>query len=167
MKIISALLVAQILLTSFLVVKLVELDSRIVDYEAAADRLPTGAMDRVESQLDHVPIVPSGLSEERLREILASELSKHLDSLQNSQSPSFHGGPAAIDEATAVSPDQLQAQLEKVKQVIEYHTSVGRISMADMNALQLEISKLDDAGRKQMMRELVQRMNDGRLDGRF
>jgi len=100
--------------------------------------------------------------EDRLRQIIREELAAQLDR---------RSGPAKqMDEVIASnSTDKAenQYQPELVAQQLEYHTSVGSISDMDMQKLQIEIAKLDEASRKEMLRKLTRALNSGRLEGRL
>jgi len=61
--------------------------------------------------------------------------------------------------------DSDQSAILAVDESIEYHISIGSISVQEMGNLQAEIARLDTSNRKAMLKKLVQAMNDGRLDG--
>lgn len=162
MKLLSALFVAQTILILFLFGKLAGIDDQIRGIDAMARTPPSGTQDLFRASSDCVPNTSLALSEDQLREIIASELNMQMEALQPNHSQQY-----SSDVAPGLSPAENQRQLEKVAQQIEYHASVGQISSADMMVLQSEIGKLGPAGRKQMMRELVQRMNSGQLEGQL
>jgi len=100
--------------------------------------------------------------EDRLRVIVREELAAQLGAL------SVAG--AQKDSAAVLEPEdeaKFQIQRELVAQQLNYHTSVGRISATDMQMLQMEIAKLDEAGRREMLGELTRAMNSGELEGRL
>ena len=162
MKLLNVLLVAQTVLIVFLLGRLGSIDDRIRDIGATALAPPSETQDVFSARSDCAPNTPLSLSEGMLREIVASELSMQLETFLPN-----HWQQNAGDEAPQLSEPENQRQLARVAERIEYHASVGRISPTDMMALQSEIAKLDPVGRKQMMRELVQRMNSGQLEGRL
>ena len=100
--------------------------------------------------------------EDRLRQIIREELAAL---------PA--GGIGAVKQAEAEvvlsSTDNAenQYQREQVAQQLNYYTSVGRISDADMQKLQGEIAKLDEASRTEMLRMLTRALNSGQLEGRL
>ena len=77
MKILNTLMVAQLLLTLFVILKLVDIDSRVDKYEAVTDRPSSAAMDFVDSQSNFAPVASSGLSDDQLRRIIREELLAH------------------------------------------------------------------------------------------
>jgi len=102
------------------------------------------------------------LNEERLRQIIREELHSEFDrefepGMQSESTPE----PDSIDRV------ELAYQKERVAQQLEHHASIGSISEADMQKLQMDIATLDDAGRSEMLRELSRALNSGRLDGQL
>ena len=100
--------------------------------------------------------------EYQLRKIVREELAAQLGALSESG--------AQINPAVILDPEdeaKYQNQRERVAQHLEYHTSVGSISNVDMQKLQADIAKLDEVGRKEMMRRLTRVLNSGRLKGRL
>ena len=100
--------------------------------------------------------------EVQLRQIIREELSAYLD---NKPESGNHEESAAT--FSAVDTAEYQQRRELVVQQLDYHTSVGSISDADMQKLQGDIAKLDEAGRKEMLNELTRALNSGGLDGRL
>lgn len=99
---------------------------------------------------------------DKLRQIIREESRAQLDSRSEAD--------RQTEEAVAsgsTSDAEYQYQRERVAQQLEYHTSVGSISDTDMQKLQGEIAKLDEAGRTEMLSKLTQAMNSGQLEGRL
>jgi len=98
--------------------------------------------------------------EDRLRQIIREELAAQ---------PGGGFAPAnQVDTVAASNPTNTaenQRQRELVTQQLEYFSSVGNISNMDMQKLQGEIAKLDNAGRKEMLGKLTRAMNSGQIDG--
>ena len=93
--------------------------------------------------------------ENRLRKIVREELAAQLGALSEAS--------AQKDSAAVLEPEdeaKYQYQRELVAQQLEYHTSVGSISDTDMQKLQGEIAKLDEAGRKEMLSKLIPMSRD-------
>lgn len=113
----------------------------------------------VESSLDETR---SSIDDARLRQIIREELSTITAIASNS-------GGRAPESVTydAGTEAERQVQLDQVSQRIEYYSSVGSISEIEMGNLEMEIAKLDAAGRKAMLRKLTQALNSGAIDGRF
>ena len=74
--------------------------------------------------------------------------------------------PASTTHEPATAAEQ-QYQFERVGQQIEYFSSVGHITDTEMGNLQTEIARLDQAGRREMLRKLTQALNSGAIEGRF
>ncbi len=100
--------------------------------------------------------------EDRLRQIIREELAAQLD---RRSGPDKQMDPVIASSSTDNAENQYQR--EQVAQQLEYHTSVGSISDMDMQKLQIEIAKLDEASRKEMLRKLTRALNSGRLEGRL
>lgn len=102
------------------------------------------------------------INEDRLRQIIREELVAHVEngSLPESQVS------RSVASAT-VDPLKMEARREQISQQLEYYVSVGRISDAEMQKLQIDIAKLDADGRTEMLRELTRALNSGRLEGRL
>ncbi len=102
------------------------------------------------------------LDENQLRQIIREELSAHLDS---------QPGPGNQEEsATALSSTdtaEYQRRRELVAEQLVYFSSVGSISDTDMQKLQGEIAKLDEASQKEMLGKLTRALNSGELEGRL
>lgn len=99
-------------------------------------------------------------NEDQLRLIIREELGAQLDHIS---------GPGkqldSVIASSAVDEPETEYQRQRVIQQLEYHTSVGRISPLDMQKLQGEIAKLDEAGRKEMLINLTRAINSGKLEG--
>jgi len=101
-------------------------------------------------------------NEDRLRQIIREELGAELD---RRSEPDKQMDPVIASSST--DETEIEYQRELVAQQLEYYASVGSISDADMQKLQMDIAKLDDAGRTEMLRELMRALNSGRLEGRL
>ena len=101
-------------------------------------------------------------NEDRLRQIIRDELSAQLDGIFATDKQSD-----AVIAAELPDSAENQYQRDLVVEQLQYHTSVGSISEADMSRLQMEIAKLDDSGRKEMLQMLTQALNSGDLEGRL
>ena len=101
------------------------------------------------------------ITESRLRQIIQEELRSHLadmglnGSQQEAQLPSGRHVDSAV----------VAAQRDFVLGQLDYYSSVGSISSAEMAQLQMEIAKLDDSGRTEMMSRLNRALNSGALKG--
>ena len=100
--------------------------------------------------------------EDRMRQIIQEVLRAELKDLRSTDQTN--------GTAVAVNPiDETEAELQRdlVLQQIEYYSSFGRISDVEMQQLQTEISKLDDAHRTEALRQLTRALNSGNLKGRL
>ena len=101
-------------------------------------------------------------NEDRLRQIIREELHAELDrEFEPLMQSELASEPDSGDRA------EFEYRKEQVSQRLAHHASVGSISDADMQKLQIDIAKLDDAGRTEMLRELSRAINSGRLEGRL
>lgn len=101
-------------------------------------------------------------AEDRLRQIIREELAARPVHTSTSieQMHAFSG-------SGSVNSDENQIKRDIVVQQLEYHKSAGEISNADMQKLQMQIGKLDEVSRREMLRKLTQALNSGELQGRF
>jgi hypothetical protein len=102
------------------------------------------------------------VDEQLLRDVIREELA------------AYAGAWVAREEGSeqeeAYDPDaeaERQARREYVEQRIEYYSSVGYISDAEMQLLKSEIARLDPDSRPAMMEKLVRALNTGAIDGRM
>ena len=65
------------------------------------------------------------------------------------------------------SPPHDPTRVATVNSQLDYFISVGRISPAEMAALQREIAALDEGARRQMLSKLVGALNTGGLKGQL
>jgi hypothetical protein len=102
------------------------------------------------------PAAPS-VDDERLRAIIREELElAHVESAARPPVTPRPRTPAADFERRAV-----------IEQQIEAYRATGTITDAQMQELQADIAKLDDASRKQMMSKLLRALNSGDIKGRL
>ncbi len=101
-------------------------------------------------------------AEDRIREIIRDELRAEL---RHASRAGQQAGSAAVENP--VDTAEMASRRELVSEQINYFTSVGRISDAEMQKLQLDIAKLDAAGRAEALAELSRALNSGRLEGRL
>lgn len=162
MKRVYALLIAQVLLTLFAIVKLIDIDGRIDSHETAADRAPSAPTEFVDSQPGQTPIMTSGLHEVTLREIIREELAANTTaSLRRAEEENRDSGLQTVDTP------EYRYHVERVSQRLDYFESVGEISNREMEELQAEMAKLQAADRRRMFNRLVQSMNSGRIKSLF
>jgi hypothetical protein len=102
------------------------------------------------------------MDDNQLRQIIREELAAQLDGR-----PGPDEKVDAVIVSNAADHSEIQYQRELVAQQLEYHTSVGSISDADMQKLQGDIAMLDAAGRTEMLGKLTRALNTGGLDGRL
>ncbi len=161
MKTLTAIILVQFVAILFLYVKLVEIGEDL-SAQSVAPTISSGN-DTAEArlQLDASDGSPN-LTEDRLRVVIREELSAYL---------AAQAQPNNADRQTivpgSVDPVELDYRKEQVSQQLDYYTTVGSISDLDMQKLQMDIAKLDDASRKEMLRKLTRALNSGQLDGRF
>ena len=99
------------------------------------------------------------ITEHRLRQIIQEELRSHTRHVALN-SPQQETQPAAgqdVDNAVMAS------RRDFVLGQLDYYSSVGTISSAEMAQLHGSIAKLDEGGRKEMMSRLNRALNSGEL----
>jgi hypothetical protein len=106
------------------------------------------------------PAGQSCLSEAELRRIVREELAPLIAGLAGADG-------AKSQVAAARSEADNKRQLDLVTQQLDRYIRDGVISDADMASLQIEIGKLDNAGRHEMLSKLVGAINSGTLHGRL
>ena len=99
----------------------------------------------------------------RLRQIIREELQSSLTA-DAQEARRQEESAAAI---AAEDPRASEYRRDVVERQIEYYRSLGTISDSEMEALQVEIAKLDSSGRNQMMSKLVRAMNAGEIHGKL
>ena len=105
---------------------------------------------------------PASFDEQLLRDIIRDELAAF------SRNWSGGGQMAAVEEVyDPVVEAEREARRHDVEQQIEYYSSVGAISTAEMQRLKSEIARLDPDSRIAMMQKLVRALNTGAIDGRL
>ena len=160
MKILTAISILQIAAILLLYGKLADIEQsleRPVNAAPAATVISSTPMSR-QDPVQHA----AGIDEERLRYIIRDELRTELGQLSR--------GESAVATAPAPAPRdpvESERQREQVFQQIEYYSSVGRISDAEMVKLQTDIARLDPAARTQALGALNRAMNSGQLEGRL
>ena len=101
------------------------------------------------------------LTEHRLRQIIQEELRSHLADMELNGSQQEAQLPTGREVDGAV----VAAQHDFVLEQLDYYSSIGSISSAEMGQLQMEIAKLDARGRTEMMSRLNRALNSGALKG--
>ena len=134
-------------------------DLQISNFPASIESLSNSVV-RGNDQMNSSP-VNELITEDRLRRIIQEELRSHLGRMDLNASQQQAQLIAEQDVDGAV----VSAQREFVLGQLDYYSSVGSISAADMTQLQMEIAKLDETGRKEMMSRLNRALNTGELKG--
>jgi multidrug resistance efflux pump len=67
----------------------------------------------------------------------------------------------------SLDPSADRQRRESIEQRIEAYSAAGSITDSQMQELQAEIAKLDEASRRQMMSKLVRALNSGDIKGRL
>jgi hypothetical protein len=104
---------------------------------------------------------------EQLRSVVREELAAALLPFFREQS-SRRFSTAPEREAGEERPDSdYEYEREMVRNEIDYDVSRGFISDMEMEDLQRQFAKLDQSGRKEMLRKLLKVLNSGDLKGRL
>ena len=162
MKTLIAIGIIQLAAISWLYTKIAALDDRL-DHASAAPQQPALNNEAGRATIsDNSTGSGTVISEDRLRQIIREELVDQFENQSLSQpQPSRFAEPAPVD------PVEMEARREQISQQLEYYVSVGRISDAEMQKLQIDMAKLDAKGRTEMLRELTRALNSGRLEGQL
>jgi len=158
-KIIVVFLAVQTVAIGLLTYALLDISQKFGSINAASMALEAAENSATADATQNSGVISNQLTEARLRRILTEEINAGLSGVAQTHLP-------ASPEATIGVPER-RDQLEQVAGEIEYHISVGSISTADMESLQVKIATLDPAERKRMLNKLVSAMNAGLIDGRF
>jgi len=160
-KILTIFSVVQTLLIVFILFSVKNLGSRI----DAAGKTPAIALPQESVIASHTgtqaAASPGMPDEGRIRQIIREELRSHLKVTAAPPQASAEFAPEPV------SPAEYEYRLQAVMQELDYHIKQGEISDMDMTRFQGEIARLDEDGRRQMLRLLVQALNSGELEGRF
>ena len=164
-KTLTVVVVVQTAVLLLLFVKVAAIDARMMAADDFTGRAPVPGL--IETRPDtgfsnerQSASVASFPNEQQLRQIIRDELIAHIDVQKTGNDRT---GPAAIrDEITEI---EYQYRREQVGERINYFSSVGRISGAEMEKLQSEIATLDNAGRREMLGKLIRALNSGELEG--
>lgn len=161
MKAVLLLVAVQTALIAALFWKVATLESALVSDVPAAEAF--AGDEHVEHGSHFYPgATPVALDEARVRAIFREELAVH-----------FGRAPATTDDASPShyianeTPAEYVERRDNVSDLIDYYRRVGSISEQDMSRLQIDIARLRESDREQLMMELVRAMNEGSIDGRL
>ena len=106
---------------------------------------------------------PAVMTESELRRIIQEELRSHIYriGLNSSQQETPLPVVQKVDDAV------MESRRDFVLGQLDYYSSVGSISSAEMAQLQMEIAKLNENGRTEMMSRLNRALNSGVLKGNY
>ena len=162
MKILAAMGVLQIVAIILLYGKLVEIDGNLSRAVVTQPATATSAGPTTAPTPQNVVSPGSLANEDKLRQIIREELTAQLgDSSRQDLRAELPVAQASVNQF------EIEQQREFVIQQLDYYSSVGNISDPEMQKLQMDIAKLDAAGRTEMLRELNRALNSGRLKGRL
>lgn len=162
-KILIGLCVAQLALLVLVFVELADIGERTTTAPPAvsgtpASPAPAGTV--AAGEQDAAIVYPD---DEHLRQIIREELTAILQRPAAAPPKQAQFPP----DSRTVDPVELELRRQQVSARLQYHASVGNISTADMQELQLQIAELGEPARTEMLRELVKALNAGQLDGRL
>lgn len=162
MKTLIAIGTIQLVAIFWLYAKIADFDDRLA-HAAATTQAPTLAHITKPAAMSDMPAgTATVIDEDRLRRIIREELVVQLGNQPSSPPTAAHS--AAV---TSADPVEMEARRKQLSQQLEYYVSVGSISDAEMQRLQIDIARLDAAGRTEMLRELTRALNSGRLEGQL
>ncbi len=161
MKAVLTLVAVQTALIVALFWKVATIEEAIGNDGSAAEFSAMGPRTELGSRFD-TNATPVALSEAAIRSIIREELAAQLGH-SASTGPVTRADPAIANE----TPAEYAARRDNVAESIDYYSRIGSISEQEMSRLQIEIARLREGDRQQLMMELVRAMNDGSLDGRL
>ena len=149
--------IVQLTLVVYLVFKIDLLEESIGAHQVPESSVPqfVVATDDVSSRY---------VTADEIRTIVAEELAKV--PLQTGQEPAARS-PKQPDASSESDPVAYQQQVDAVNQTIEFYRSVGDISVSQMQALQLEIGRLEEPARQRALNRLVRALANGEIDGQL
>lgn len=164
MKILTTLSALQLLLLVILTSRLLDLEAALssyVDRQASSPHRasPVAAVAQRVGSLDSTGMP---VTADVFRAIVREELAVQQRAMVACEDD-VRSGPASRPLPDPDAP----RRLESVRQQLDYHISMGRISDSEMAALQQQIASLDEAGRIEMLRALTRALNSGSLEGRL
>jgi len=161
MKITTVVSVLQTAAIVFLAIKIVDVDSGSVPDPSIDSTIQTMAAQsstRMNKAVSHDRYVTT----DELRTIFAEELRSQLGAVLAVQNST-----AASDPFSELDQIERHSRVDLVTGQIDYYRSVGSLSVPEMEALQMEIARLDKRDRQPMLNKLVQAMNAGEIGGNF
>ncbi len=169
MKIVIILCTLQIAVVAGLLFKLDQLETKVSDLALRQSAIkatrPGGIPSKESTSATPQPDMQAVAS--LLRGIVQEELDFALITLSKPQTPRPATTAPAFARVEEQADAEYQYQLEVMSAEIDNYVSRGSISDAEMADLHMQLTRLDDNGRKKMMRKLVRAMNSGGLEGRL
>ncbi len=169
MKIVIILCTLQIAVVAGLLFKLDQLETKVSDLalrQASINATRLGGIPPQDST-SATPQPDMQAVASLLRGIVKEELDFALITLSKPQTPRLATTAPALARVEEQADPEYQYQLEVMSAEIDNYVSRGSISDAEMADLHMQLARLDDNDRKQMMRKLVRAMNSGGLKGRL
>ena len=158
MKMLTIIVLVQLLAVVVLLVKVFSLDDKLpVPMAEQSVRPSTIAVSAPETGSQ---IATVHFPEDRLREIIREELSARLGDVADAQNSSVPA-PSPVSEAEYVYRRELVAQK------LQYYANVGQVTGPEMIELEGQIAGLSEEDRPVMLKELVRALNTGAIDGRL
>ena len=161
MRTLSVLIVIQLVATAFLYTRLVSIEARLDAPQAADAPLASTPPAVVADAMPGGRYAPA--DERLLRAILREELAVYAEDFARHEA-----APVQAAARSGSYPDaDARERRDRVAERLDYFVSVGRITEAEMQQLQLEIARLDPDGRQEMLRKLGKVLNSGDVEGRL
>lgn len=161
MRITTVVSVLQTVAIVFLATKIVDLDSGAKP-DPSLDSMTQTRAAQSSTNINNAVSHDRYVTKDELRTILAEELHNQLAAVLAVQNSN-----AVSDPIPGLSDLERQDRVDLVTGQIDYYRSVGSLSARQMEALQMEIARLDERDRQPALNRLVQAMNAGEIDGSF
>lgn len=161
-RLVAILAVAQLVLLGFMASSLIRLEQTVEDAALNGAQVAQQARATAGREVEDAKTPIPEEWESSLRRIIREEIGS------GERGHSIEPIPAGPSVGLASSsPPHDPARVAAVNGQLDYFISMGRISPAEMAALQWEIAGLDEAARRQIMGKLTGAMNRGALKGQL
>jgi hypothetical protein len=169
MKLLTVLSVLQVAAITALFLKLTALERSITASTLAQSNTVEGELS-ARSLASTAPVISQPATQpnqEQIRSIVREELATALLPFASPQASPQSSTVTGLADNNGQEEKEYQIQLEIAMDEVDYYVSQGSISDKEMSDLQMQLVKLDQSGRKKVMRKLVQALNSGDLEGRL
>ena len=169
MKLLTVFSMLQIAVIIALLLKVIALDKNLTELALAHSGLADTGLATL-SVADNSPVANEPVLQpdpEQLRTIVREEIASALLPFSTAELSRKSSSTATDANEDSEENQDYQNELKILEDELDYYISQGSISDQEMAALQLQLARLDQSGRKHIMQKLVRALNSGDLSGRF